>query len=59
MVYVVGIISDQVQNNHSAWVIGGKSFDNYDQACEYASELQYLLGDEPCGQQVYFQEEEA
>lgn len=31
-IYVVGIISDQVQNNHAAWVVGGKSFEDYDEA---------------------------
>lgn len=52
-IYVVGIISDQVQNNHAAWVIGGKDFEDYDEACEYASELN--VG---AGESVYFQEEE-
>lgn len=54
-IYVVGIISDQIQNNHAAWVIGGKGFEDYDKACEYASELNEKVG---VGESVYFQEEE-
>ena len=53
--YVVGIISDQVQNNHAAWVTNGKSFQDYNKACEYASELNEKVG---AGESVYFQEEE-
>lgn len=54
-IYVVGIISDQVQNNHAAWVVGGKGFEDYNEACEYASELNEKVG---VGESVYFQEEE-
>jgi len=53
--YVVGVISDQIQSNHAAWVVGGKGFEDYDKACEYASELNEKVG---AGESVYFQEED-
>ena len=54
IIYVVGVISDQVQNNHAAWVTNGKGFEDYDKACEYASELNETVGP---GESVYFQKE--
>jgi hypothetical protein len=56
--WIVGLISDQVQNNHAAWVTNGKSFEDYDSACEYAYELQESLPEEYSGESIYFQEEE-
>ncbi len=60
--WVVGTISDQVQNNYEAWLVGGQRFENEAAASEYAAELQEQLDvhneNGHSGESVYFQSHE-
>ncbi len=57
--WVVGVISDQIQNNYEAWLVGGQRFESEAEASEYAAELQAQLDSHNenghSGESVYFQ----